>query len=76
MTISLPSTSRVAALGWRTPTVIVLCGGVISMLSFGPRSTLGFFLTPQSQANDWGRDVFGLAVAVQNIVRGVGAAVA
>ena len=41
------------------------------MISFGPRSTLGFFLTPQSQANDWGRDVFGLAVAVQNIVWGV-----
>jgi MFS family permease len=71
MTILLPSTFRIAALGWRTPTVIVLCGCLISMLSFGPRSTLGFFLTPQSQANDWGRDVFGLAVAVQNIVWGV-----
>jgi MFS family permease len=71
MTISLPSTSRIAAIGWRTPTIIVLCGCLISMISFGPRSTLGFFLTPQSQANDWGRDVFGLAVAVQNIVWGV-----
>jgi MFS family permease len=71
MTISLPSTSRIVALGWRTPALIVLCGCLISMLSFGPRSTLGFFLTPQSQANGWGRDVFGFAVAVQNIVWGV-----
>ena len=41
------------------------------MISFGPRSTLGFFLSPQSQANEWGRDVFGLALAVQNIVWGL-----
>ena len=28
-------------------------------------------LSPQSQANEWGRDVFGLALAVQNIVWGL-----
>ena len=72
MTISLPSSSQVSAIGWRTPAVIVLCGCLIAMISFGPRSTLGFFLTPQSQANGWGRDVFGLALAVQNIVWGIG----
>ena len=42
------------------------------MLSFGPRSTLGFFLTPQSQANAWGRDVFAFALAIQNILWGLG----
>ncbi len=42
------------------------------MMSFGPRSTLGLFLTPQSQANGWGRDVFGLALAIQNILWGLG----
>ena len=72
MAISLPSTSRAAAIGWRTPLVIVLCGCLISMLSFGPRSTLGLFLTPQSQANGWDRDVFGLALAIQNILWGAG----
>lgn len=41
------------------------------MLSFGPRSTLGLFLTPQSQANGWGRDVFGLALGLQNIIWGI-----
>jgi MFS family permease len=63
-------------ISWRTPAVIVLCGCLISMLSFGPRATLGFFLTPQSQANGWGRDVFGFALAVQNILWGLGQPVA
>src|SRR6202140_886210 len=61
---------------WRTPAVIVLCGCLIAMISFGPRSTLGFFLTPQSQANGWGRDVFGLALAVQNLLWGLGQPIA
>ncbi len=51
---------------------IVLCGCVISVLTFGPRSSLGFFLTPLSQANGWGRDVFALALALQNLLWGIG----
>jgi MFS family permease len=58
--------------GWRTPAVILVCGCLIAMISFGPRSALGLFLTPLSQANDWGRDVFALALAIQNILWGVG----
>jgi MFS family permease len=57
---------------WRTPAVIILCGCVISLLSFGPRSSFGFFLTPMSAANGWGRDVFALAFALQNLLWGVG----
>ena len=37
-----------------------------------PRSSLGFFLTPLSSANGWGRDVFGLALAIQNLLWGLG----
>ncbi len=40
------------------------------MLGFGPRSTLGFFLTPMSSANGWGRDVFALALAIQMLLWG------
>src|SRR5262245_34958330 len=76
MAISFPSTPRMASIGWRTPVVIVLCGCLISMLSFGPRSALGLFLTPQSQAYGWGRDVFGLAIAIQNILWGIGQPIA
>jgi len=59
-------------LTWRTPAVIVVCGCLIGMLTFGPRSTLGFFLTPLSQSNGWGRDVFALALAMQNLLWGLG----
>src|SRR5207244_2316720 len=44
MAITLPSASRASAIGWRTPAVIVVCGCLISMISFGPRATLGFGL--------------------------------
>src|SRR5258705_5982602 len=63
---------RHTSIGWRTPAVIVACGCMISLLSFGPRASLGFFLTPMSQANGWDRDVFGLALAIQNILWGIG----
>src|SRR6478735_779314 len=72
MAVSLPSLPRVTSIGWRTPAVIVACGCMISLLSFGPRASLGFFLTPMSQDNGWDRDVFGLALAIQNILWGVG----
>jgi MFS family permease len=52
------------------PAVIVICGCLVALLSFGPRSALGFFLAPMSQENGWGRDVFSLALAVQNLLWG------
>ena len=66
------TTERSASIGWRTPAVVVACGCLIAMISFGPRSSLGFFLTPLSDAHNWGRDVFALAVAVQNLLWGIG----
>ncbi len=71
MAITAPSHTAAPAIGWRTPAVIALSGCLIAMISFGPRSILGLFLTPQSQANGWGRDVFGLALAIQNILWGL-----
>ena len=59
-------------LTWRTPTVILICGCLVALLSFGPRSAVGQFLSPMSSANNWGRDVFGLAFAIQNLLWGVG----
>ena len=57
---------------WRTPVVIVGFGCLIATMSFGPRSSLGFFLTPLSAANHWGRDVFAFALALQNLLWGIG----
>ncbi|MGA2891672.1 MAG: MFS transporter [Xanthobacteraceae bacterium] len=57
---------------WRTPALIIGAGCLIALMSFGPRSSLGFFLTPLSSANHWGRDVFAFALAIQNLLWGVG----
>jgi MFS family permease len=55
---------------WRTPAVIVVCGCLIAMIGFGPRSALGLFLTPLSNAHGWGREVFALSVAMQTLLYG------
>src|SRR5262245_11398365 len=60
----------IARTGWRTPLVVIVCGCLISMIGFGPRSALGFFLTPMSNAQGWGRDVFALSVAMQTLLYG------
>jgi MFS family permease len=49
---------------------------VIALIGFGPRSSMGFFLTPMSSANGWGRDVFALAFALQNLLWGIGQPIA
>jgi MFS family permease len=61
-----------ARIGWRTPAVIIVFGCLIAILTFGPRSSLGLFLTPLSRANGWGRDVLALALALQNLLWGLG----
>src|SRR5262249_59019938 len=67
-----PPPSPPPLLAWRTPAVIVICGCLIAILTFGPRSALGFFLTPLSRAHGWGRDVFAFALAIQNLLWGIG----
>jgi MFS family permease len=60
---------------WRTPLVIIICG-CAALLSFGPRSSFGFFVQPLSREFAWGRDVFGLALALQNLLWGLGQPIA
>jgi MFS family permease len=67
---------RTAPSSWRTPLVIIVCGCAIALLSFGPRSSLGFFIQPMSREFTWGRDVFGLALALQNLLWGLGQPIA
>src|SRR5580692_6820275 len=57
---------------WRTPALVIGMGCLATLIAFGPRSTLGFFLTPMSSANHWGRDVFAFAIALQNLLWGIG----
>ena len=67
---------RPASGTWRTPLVIIVCGCAIALLSFGPRSSLGFFVQPMGREFAWGRDVFGLAIALQNLLWGLGQPIA
>jgi MFS family permease len=64
--------SFVGELRRRPVALVVLCGCLIGLLSFGPRSAAGQFLTPLSFANGWGRDVFSMAFAIQNLLWGIG----
>jgi len=59
------------SIDWRTPTMVLWVGGIILAISFGVRHTFGIFLQPMSLDNNWGREVFALSLAVQNIVWGI-----
>jgi len=56
---------------WRLPIgVIVFCGCLIGIVSFGARAGFGLFLTPISTEFQWGREVFALSIAIQNLIWG------
>ena len=50
---------------------ILISGSLILALSLGLRHAFGLFLQPVSMANGWGREVFGFAIALQNLVWGI-----
>jgi MFS family permease len=57
---------------WRVPlTVLVVCGCLIGIISFGVRAGFGLFLAPISQDLQWGREVFAFAIASQNLIWGL-----
>ncbi len=56
---------------WKTPLVIVVCGGIIMGLSLGVRHVQGLFLLPMTTERGWSREDFALAVALQNLVWGL-----
>src|SRR5439155_17420641 len=64
----MPSTSTTS--DWRTPTVVLICGGLILTLGMGVRHGFGLFLQPMTSDLHWGRETFALALAVQNLVWG------
>src|SRR5712692_2603628 len=67
-TVVAPALLKLAR--WRTPIVLIAIGCVIALIAFGPRSTLGQFLSPLSFDRGWGREAFSLAIAIQNLLWG------
>lgn len=52
--------------------VLVAIGGLIALLGLGIRANFGLFLAPMSAELGWGREVFALAIAIQNLMWGLG----
>ena len=53
------------------PALMLVCASLILTLTLGTRHSFGLFLQPMSMANGWGREVFGFAVAIQNLLWGL-----
>jgi MFS family permease len=56
---------------WRTPTVVLVCGGIILTLAMGTRQGFGLFLQPMTLDHGWSRETFAFALALQNLIWGV-----
>src|SRR5687767_829820 len=56
---------------WRTPTMILVCGGIILTVVLGVRHNFGLYLQPMTVDLGIGREVFSFAIAIQNLVYGI-----
>lgn len=57
---------------WQAPAVIVAAGCLIALITYGLRTSFGLFIDPLSDGRGWGREVFALSIAIQNLVWGLG----
>ena len=53
------------------PWLIVASGCLIALMTFGPRSAMGFFQLPMLHDTGWDRATFGMAMAIQNLFWGL-----
>jgi len=52
-------------------TQVLICGAAIVTLSMGIRHGFGLWLQPITQEQNWSRETFAFAIAIQNLVWGV-----
>ena len=72
----MASSPPISARSWRTPTVVIVAGCLIALLSFGLRTSFGLFFEPLSLARGWDREIFALAMGIQNLLWGIGQPIA
>lgn len=53
------------------PLRIIIMGTLVVLFAMGVRATFGLFMQPVGLQNGWGRDVFSIAFAIQNLVWGL-----
>lgn len=63
--------SSVSPANWRTPTLVLICGGIILTFSMGLRHGFGLFMQPMILDHGWTRETFAFALALQNLVWGL-----
>jgi MFS family permease len=58
---------------WRSPLFVLIGAVAILLIANGTRQNFGLFLVPLSADFGWGRSEFSFAIAVQNLMLGLGA---
>lgn len=68
---SFPENTIMTPSSWRTPTTILVCGGIILTIALGVRHNFGLYLQPMTTDLGIGREVFSIAIAIQNLIYGL-----
>ena len=55
---------------------VLIAGCLIAMIGFGVRSAFGLFLEPITLDKGWSRETFAIAMAIQNLLWGMGVPIA
>ena len=55
---------------------VIVAACLIALIGFGTRSSFGLYLDPMTVAKGWPRETFALAMAIQNLLWGIGVPVA
>ena len=55
---------------------VILAACLIALIGFGTRSSFGLYLEPMTVAKGWSRETFALAMAIQNLLWGIGVPIA
>ena len=55
---------------------VIVAACLIALVGFGTRSSFGLYLEPMTVAKDWSRETFAFAMAIQNLLWGIGVPVA
>jgi MFS family permease len=56
---------------WRTPAVVIACGGLAMTIVLGTRHGFGLYLQPMTLDLGISREVFSFAIAIQNLLYGL-----
>ena len=56
---------------WRTPTVVLICGGIILTIALGTRPNFGLYLQPMTMDLGIGREAFAFVIALQHLFYGI-----